>query len=410
MFSAHFHKQVYFYLVSGIAITLPLYFKLNGLFLFLLFVNWVLEGGFKAKLTIAFKEKFFILCMFFYIWYAIELCFTKNIATGWFSVEKKSSFLFLPLIVLSRKNIFVSFIKTFFDCLAYATSVVILFCLMYAMFQYFKDNDIKHFVYHNLAGYIGQSAIYLSLLCMVSSSYLLTRSSIQEKQYLTVISVTILVAAVFLLASKTHIVAFSIVLIYILFNRFRKKRAVFFALVSIISVVFCTLLFTYNPVKTRFTDINFKTLHELNRKQFSDSMYFDGLSFRVLLLRFGNEIIRENNAYLIGVSPGDSQDILNNKMHAYNLYEGDSKTNKGYLSFNFHNQYMETFVATGIVGLSLLSLILISVLRMAYQHRSAFMFLSVFIFTVSLVTESMLERQVGVVSFCTIFSLFSIKK
>jgi hypothetical protein len=412
MFSVDFHKKVYYYVLIAIAITLPFHYKLNSVFLLLLFLNWMLEGNFKSKFIQAFSSRYFILSFVFYAMYLLQLLFTTNYGAGWFSVEKKSSFLILPLIIFSKKELFDSYRLKFFYFFTYATTSAILVCIFFAYKNYLNDGNINHFLYHDLANNVGQSAIYLSLLCILALIQLLLKEKPESTHLyqLEIVLTIILIVSIFLLASKTHIIFTSFMLVFIYVKTFFQNKYVLILGFIIFCASFWSLFNTNNVIEKRFTDVKFDNLKQLNKSQFSDSIYFDGLSFRLLMLKFGKEIIHENNALLLGVSPGNSQDILNKKMLDYKMYSGNKNTNSnGYLSYNYHNQYAETCVSTGVIGLTMLILLIGHIFSISIKEKDLLIFLSILVFAVAFVTESMLERQVGVVSFCLFFSLF-IKK
>ena len=75
----------------------------------------------------------------------------------------------------------------------------------------------------------------------------------------------------------------------------------------------------------------------------------------MILWRFAGEIMRDENAWLTGTGIGSRQEILNSYYIKYGVYTGNPDLgDKGYLGYNFHNQYLEVMVGTGIPGLILL--------------------------------------------------------
>jgi len=408
MFSQEFHNKAYFYLILAIGITMPFYYKLNGVFLFLIFLNWILEADFKRKFKVVFGFNFFILFFLFYIWYLFQLLFTTNLSEGWFAIEKKSSFLIIPIIILSKKDLFNSLSNKFFDCFSYSTVVATIICLFTALFYYLRDGLTIHFFYHEFANYVSQSAIYLSLLCLLALLNLSLRKyeSVSLEGVINLISITILSISIVLLSSKSHILIEVILLPVLLYIRFNRSKVALFTVIFLLAIIAAVFVFTSNSIKDRFIDIKIGNLKQIESPKFSDSIYFDGLSFRILMLKFGKEIILENNCFLFGVSPGNSQEILNRKMLEYNLYSGSKDgNNKGYLNYNYHNQFAETFIATGFLGFLLLFVLTLSIITNAIYQRNFIMLISIIIFLIAFFTESVLERQVGVVTFCLFFTL-----
>lgn len=113
----------------------------------------------------------------------------------------------------------------------------------------------------------------------------------------------------------------------------------------------------------------------------------------------------------MGVSPGDNQQYLNDKIKAYHLYTGDpSKGTTGYLNYEYHNQYMETLVGCGLIGLSILLSILIYTFTKAIQQHNILLVAYLFIFCICFLTEAVLEMEIGVVGFTFFNYLLSLPK
>lgn len=408
MFSKEIHLSAYRYILLLIAVTLPFHYKLNGFFLFALFTNWLLEGDFRAKFSRVLKNKLVLLTTSFYIWYLIELLFTSNQSQGWFEVEKKSSFLILPLIIVSKYEVFENLKRDFFKFFSFSVLIAMLISIGIAVIDYLRDGNSEYFFYHHLANYVGQSAIYLSLLCLLAILFLVQEinSTYNRLNILNAIALVIIFISIILLSSKTHIaISFLLVPILLMIKKYSSKVLLYSIIVFLVFIL-GFLINTDNIIKERFKDVSFENVSQLKQKQFADSIYFDGLSFRLLLLKFGNEIITENKKQIIGVSPGNSQEFLNRKMLQYKLYSGNLKRkDTGYLNYNYHNQYAETYVSTGIIGLILLLVMMTEIAINAIRQKNLFMFFSLLVFAIAFLTESMLERQVGIVTFCLFFAL-----
>jgi O-antigen ligase len=108
---------------------------------------------------------------------------------------------------------------------------------------------------------------------------------------------------------------------------------------------------------------------------------------------------------LVGVSPGDSQELLDDKYVAADMYignpaDGPHRKVRGFIGYNFHNQYLETLVRSGLIGLA--SLVVIFVLLFADAHRLGtregwFVVLTLAVF---FIPEAPLTMQHGIFLFC----------
>jgi len=140
--------------------------------------------------------------------------------------------------------------------------------------------------------------------------------------------------------------------------------------------------------------------------QFSYDSPLNGLNLRLIQWRFGVEILNENHAWLSGVGLAETREKLNQKYFQNGLYTGTEGTSDtGYLNYNFHNQYIETLVRTGIPGLVILLAMLVQLIILSKTNLFVNKWV-IFICLAFFLTESALERQFGIVYFCLIFSSY----
>lgn len=71
-----------------------------------------------------------------------------------------------------------------------------------------------------------------------------------------------------------------------------------------------------------------------------------------------------------------------------------------------HNQFLDTWLATGVFGMLTLWVMLLLPMVIAWQRHQIFPILINTILIVNLLVESMLERQMGVVFFAVIYLFY----
>ena len=118
---------------------------------------------------------------------------------------------------------------------------------------------------------------------------------------------------------------------------------------------------------------------------------YEGTSQRILIWQSSITIIKKH--FLIGVGAGDVKDSL---MEEY--------SKKGYKdiiakNLNAHNQFLQTFIATGVVGFIILFSLFIFPLINSFKRKNFMFFSFLIIVMLNLLTESMLETQAGVIFF-----------
>ena len=123
-------------------------------------------------------------------------------------------------------------------------------------------------------------------------------------------------------------------------------------------------------------------------KSKSNGVYCKGSDIRLIMWTISTEIVLEHP---FGVGTGNTDEYLEEKLRKYGInhlieYE-----------FNPHNQYLQTMIETGIVGLLLFIMVIFTALWYGWKHRSYLMIILVAGFAFNCLFESMLQRQSGVV-------------
>ena len=117
-------------------------------------------------------------------------------------------------------------------------------------------------------------------------------------------------------------------------------------------------------------------------------------SDRVLVWKASMHILKEK--YMLGVGTGDVKDVLLNEYKQESLIDIFNK------NLNPHNQYIQTFIALGIIGFILLLSQFIIPLFLSPGKYFPYTLFILLVF-INLFVESMLEVQAGVI-FYTFFN------
>ena len=110
-------------------------------------------------------------------------------------------------------------------------------------------------------------------------------------------------------------------------------------------------------------------------------------------------VIKEN--WFLGVGTGDGQEELQLQYKRINF---DIAFNEEY---NTHNQYLQTWLGLGLVGLLLLISCLIFPAISAFQRKNYLYMSFLMLFSICCITESMLCRQNGIVFYAFFNSIFA---
>ena len=121
---------------------------------------------------------------------------------------------------------------------------------------------------------------------------------------------------------------------------------------------------------------------------------------RIAILKTSTQFALKNLPW--GVGTGDIKDEISKNYKQL----GSITINELYL--NPHNQFLQTTISLGILGLLSLLAILISGFRIAIKKKNVLLFSFVLLISLHFLFESMLEQQAGVVFITLFYSLFCI--
>ena len=393
-------------LAAVIATTLLARYNFNGQLIIALFLTRFVQGHLKQRLILAGSSLFLGTCILMVLVNALGLLHTSDLPFGWYLLQKRATLAAIPFILLTNPKTGIRqrhHIQNIFCGLLLFTS---LYCLFVNSWIYSQHRDISVFFYHSLVTPISQNAIFFSAFMMIGLNYLLfgydrrKAGTPSRWKNLRIILIGYFIVFILLLASKLMLVLLGLVITLFLVQRrvltqYRKiMLGAGFALLSIV-IVFAL---TKNPIRTRYQDI-FKEA-PVKTDKISPGTYFNGLQLRLVEWKFGLEIIRENGAWLLGVSPGDAQHKLDRKYMDANMYLGKAGTaDRGFLNYNFHNQFLEEFVQSGLAGLAALLFACVALIRLALRAGNKEAGMTVVVLLSLFFTESSLQMQTGLFLF-----------
>jgi O-antigen ligase len=355
------------------------------------------------------RNRHLLFCSLFFLLQLIYLPFATDLHEGWKHVQVKSALLFIPLCFYCCSFINKSRFGSLMNMYVFTVAIVLTWCLGVAFIRYFfHHTPVTVFFYYQLVRDLDHHAVQFSILVFAALIYLL--QSVRRGNYLLNRSVHFFLTAyfiggVFLLSSKLVIVFLLAYLAVYGFNllqqKFSTRRAV---AIVVMAVALCSssLLFTQNPVSGRFNDVIHGDVRVITQRSFTPNDYFNGIQFRLLQWRFVKEILQEHKAWLFGVSPAKAQQLLDQKYISTNMYTGTGRSGDathGYLSYNTHNQFLESLLQTGFIGLLCFIGICAEIIGMAIRQKSKLLTALVTILLAYTFSDAVLETQYGLVLF-----------
>lgn len=406
------HHRVAVYTLSGFIFHLPfsfshdMFFLLYRVLIILLTLNWIVAKHYTRVPSLGGETSFLIFAVFYFL-HVIGLTYTTNLETGFFQLEKKAVLFLFPLILATSDKFTREEIKLFLKMFVSSVMMACIICLVYAFYRnaqpQIKGTNWLFFTYHDFTEIISIQPNYLALYVSFSILILLaflfqTRNSL-KKRFWILLNTFALVLFLVLLSGRTQIVALFFIVSVGTIIYFHKKTMILkgLAIMAIFTTALFSLIIQVPVIKERFY-----SLFGINKQPEWINLYGDGSQLedvRIRKWKCALDIIADH--WLIGVGTGDVQDALQAQYKKTNFQVAfDSQ-------FNAHNQFLQTAIGLGFIGfVSLCSCIAIPAITAIKKQQHLFSaFLA--LFTICSMTESILERQLGIVFFAIFISLFT---
>jgi O-antigen ligase len=384
-----------------------------GLFTILLAANallaYRLESG--KWWNPAFFNLFTVGIYLFFAMQAIALLYTGNRREGVSIFQTNLGMIVLPVGVLYgnlvNRQSYGRVMKAGVHILFAATVL----SLAWATVSFFQYRDPGVFFYHPLVRLYSDHASEFSVIVFFGILFLVDEYSsllfLQNRSWIAFLLIYFS-GFLFLLSSKLVIIIYFLYILYVFAftDALVKRRTYRFTGLFLITALMASLLLAHTPFSRRLKDETDASLSLIRQQKFTPGDYFTGVQFRLLSWRFVYEVLNEKHAWILGLSPGDSQDALVEKYKRENLFTGGTPGNKtGYLGYHSHNQFLQAVLETGIFGLAFFILACAGLIRMAGKSGSRSLRVFVLLLLCFCFTDAPLKTQYGIVLF-VFFPLF----
>jgi O-antigen ligase len=405
-------KPFYFGVTVAVLVTTIFsWFNLNSWCIILFAACGLFNGNPLSNIKSAFSNKYFLGFFAYFLTELLGMLHTHNQHAGWNIVSKEATLVAIPFVLCCRPFADAETYKKLMTSCCLILVAASCWCIILACRNYVVTKDIEVFFYHPLVRPISQNAIFYTVFILFALLFLLsadigtampgTGNPLPRKWRLALICFFCLM--VVLLASKLFLITLVLMLLYFLLRKysFRQNRKRLMAAGGILVLLGVLLVSTNNPIKNRYNDIVEANISMIATEHFNPGVYFNGLQLRLLEWRFAFEILKEQGAWLWGTGTGDSQDLLNQKYIDANMYMGTpGRKGHGFIGYNFHNQFIETLVRSGVIGLAVLLILFGLMFGIARQWKTGQAYFTVLILMIFFLPQSPLTMQHGVFLFC----------
>lgn len=416
-------KYVSFTSLSVAIMALPFSIKICHTAIIVFLLSWFCEGGWYDKFLAIRQNTLLQLIIAFFL---IEIlgAFYTNDNSAWFEIEKKIFLLLVPValattsIKLSKKELHWIFYLFVLSC--FAGSVICIGNAAYQMnlwadglqpfttIDYLDASNFKtlnpdesprwlFFSYIALARGIGIHPTYFSLYIAFSIVFLLFQlhENSTTQKFISWILIWYFSFFIVFLSSRVMILSLLLILIIAMAQTILDNKTRITATIRLFTLIccFCFLLY-FNPVS------RYRNLQEIAETSFaiqSNHVYKNSTQIRASLWWLGVRSYTNVNP-ILGSGPGDVLDVMKTTSQKYNIRNSLN-------SYDPHNQFLFTLIGLGVVGLTLLMVLMIYSFYTGLVQKDYLFVTFIFLFCSLCITEAALELQKGIVFFALFFSL-----
>tara|TARA_B100000780_G_C21108265_1_gene447678 strand:- start:444 stop:1682 length:1239 start_codon:yes stop_codon:yes gene_type:complete len=360
---------------------------------------WIGTFTYKKNIKSLSKNPIALVFIAFYLLHLGSLIYTTNNAVAYNDLELKVTLLLLPLFMLS-KSLFSQQNKILLlHIFAVSMACMAIYDLYYSFLEYQMSNHVSVFYYKNLPHLLVGKPHYLAWYYSFAMFIALRELLLIKKQKLVwTLTFVVLLISLILLSSRAYLFAFILVIMASYIVWLGKNKNSLFKLFIPLATIISVLLIIPNT-RSRITD----TFVEINK--LFDKNDHRQTNPRVYIWKYATTLIAEKP--LLGYGVGDAKDELEKALKNCEavFWDGNKNVPLNKKSLNFHNQFLQSWAEIGVLGFLLLLFILIRPFFLKNQHPLFLIFIGLTF--VGFLTESMLERQAGVVMFAFMYPLLA---
>lgn len=345
--------------------------------------------------TISRKDrKWLLLFSTYFVVFLISLIYTENFTQGVMAILRKAVIVVFPIYIFSfLSRISRQWIDKALFGYVVSTIVVCLFSLIIVLAQLAGSSE--GFRIESISGEVIASAfvtyhkLYFSLYILIAIYFLNYNKSLpffttKHSVYKHMANGLFLVVLILLTSRSILFMAVVLLIIIPIINEFRRKnyKRIGVILLAITALVTVNIFFNPQLVEKFKEAVNYNNEYHIKKK-------WGGTSVRKLIWEYSYYVVRDNP--IIGVGIGDMQQELDASYK--NCTESSALKQANY---NAHNDILQILVGTGILGLLMIVLAYGNIFYHSLKTTNYFHCGLLLIFLFAGLTESFLEREMGI--------------
>lgn len=359
--------------------------RISSIIALLLVITWLLKRDFVGLKGIFKNFPFIIFCLLFFI-QVIGIFYSEN--KDFSLLERRLPLVLFPIIFYSARIpsksidlILYGFVLSCFTASAYVLIHTFLTNGTYDTEMTIRALNVSHVYF----GFFSSFAIAILV------NLLLTKIKRRILMIAVALLIALLLLFMFYVGGKMSIISLIVLILALGFSfslRSGQRIKGVFLIALFLLISFFTLKSIEN-VRSRFSYLFNKEHYFIGNNAWSS------IGVRLTIFTCARDVFKEN--VLIGTGLGDVQPDLNVCFNTKGFHT--------VVDMNAHNQYVQLLLGSGILGFGIFFLTFIVTIRRAIEMKDYLLLSFVFLFFMCCLTESLLERQQGVMFYAFFNSL-----
>jgi O-antigen ligase len=370
-----------------LAACLPLFQTAVPIIIGLLLIFSIGKWDWKSRFECVKQSPAIIALLGFYLFNVVGLIGTENIDKGLNHLEIKLSFLLLPWLIFANTDLTTKWRTLFKQTFVVSCFAFCMYLVSRASFVLINTSQ-NEFTYELFSHGFHPSYLALYLLIASRICYAEIQHSSSNQVLKNLFFITVFVCCIVLLSSKINLFILGVSLLYFFISAIiRAKRKTNLLLIASAFVGIIVLTVFYNPgIRERAE----RSIQVFSHAQTIEKSDIESNAARILIWQSAWTLLKENP---MGLGVGDVNIELE-KQYQKNGFTGiESK------KLNAHNQFLQTGVALGFLGLIILLLVFITPFISLKKQQNGILFYFLIVCFVNAMVEGILETQKGVVFF-----------
>lgn len=367
---------------------------------------WLLLGDFKLKLKALRSNWWAALFFAYYLILVLSAFYSPAPNEAIKEIFAKMPLLVWPLLLAAGPRLSKASLRWLLKAFVLSTALAMLYSFGESFYRYFQDSDARVFYFSELLAvgrvpphYMGMYASFAYGLVLY---YWLKGEALWQRPWINLSFLLLLSLSIVFIWVRMQYLIFGLINL-LLFGQafFLRSRAKGWAVTLLLFVLFFGLLASFPATRSRLVD----TYHEWRSR---DEMVEDKQTNpRVFLWAAAWELIEEN--FWLGIGTGAENEALNRELKKVDapFWDGYTHYQLYEMRYNVHNSFLQHWLANGFVQFLIFSSLFIAP-AFAFKNHAFRGGTAIFLGVsgLSFLTESMLQRQAGLLFFSFFYALF----